>query len=95
MAEHLLEVGEAEVVAFYLHGSAVLGGWRAQVSDVDVLVVVPEDVGPVVGLALADAAASTIPVCPGTGLELSVVARSAAAVPGAPWPFVVHVAGGG
>jgi hypothetical protein len=78
-----------------VHGSAALGGWCAPVSDVDLLVLLAENVEPGVADALARAAASTIPGCPGTGLEMSVVCRADATSPRPPWRFVVHVAGGG
>lgn len=93
LTDELQHVPGAEVFAAYLHGSAALGGWRAHVSDVDVLVVVAADVDAPPAGALADAALATIPACPGAGLELSVVTRSEAASPRAPWRFVVHVAG--
>jgi len=83
----------AVLLAAYLHGSAVLGGWSPEVSDVDVLVVLAEDVSPRLAQGLADAAISTLAACPGTGLEMSAVSGLEAAAPRPPWRFVVHVAG--
>ena len=82
-------VASGVVVGVYLHGSAVLGDWNAPASDVDVLIVVADGVSPgdaelLAGVLTSDRA------CPGVGLEASVVEASAAAVPAAPWPFVVH-----
>jgi streptomycin 3"-adenylyltransferase len=74
------------VIGVYVHGSAVLGDWDERGSDVDVLVVAESDGGQTVVDAIA-----TLPVSPGTGLELSVVTPDAAANPAAPWPFAVHV----
>jgi Domain of unknown function (DUF4111) len=76
----------------YLHGSAVLGGWTASRSDVDVLFVVADGLGDDqiqgAGTTLLAAAAQA----PGRrGLECSLVTASAAAAPGPPWPFVLHV----
>jgi streptomycin 3"-adenylyltransferase len=78
-----------DLVGVYLHGSAVLGGFRAGASDVDVLAVVarptPVGVQRAMGAALAAVAG-----CPGSGLELSVVTARTAAVLGA-CRFEVHV----
>jgi len=63
------------VIAGYLHGSAALGGWRQEVSDVDALVILAQDVAPAAEGALARAAVSTLSGCPGTGLEMSIVSR--------------------
>jgi len=78
------------LAAAYLHGSAALGGWLADRSDVDILFVVPDH--------LLDEAAQagglltrSGPRCPGRGLEASIVTMSQAARPAPPWPFVLHV----
>lgn len=93
LAQRLRALSEVEVVAVYLHGSASMGGWRAGISDVDLLVVVERHMGSILTALLTDAAVSTLRDCPGTGLELSAVARADAASPRPPWPFVAHVAG--
>lgn len=95
VTDKLSRIPGVRVFAAYVHGSAALGGWHAKVSDVDILVLLAENVDPCVADALARTAASTIPGCPGTGLEMSVVCRSDAMSPRPPWRFVVHVAGGG
>lgn len=92
LARELLAVPDGQVLAVYLHGSGALGGWRPEVSDVDVLVVVGDHVSAAAARVLGMGAAGTAGACPGTGLELSIVARAAAAAPSPPWPFVVHVA---
>lgn len=80
--------------AAYLHGSAVLGGWLPERSDVDVLFVTEDDVSrqevTAVGAVLAAAEAG----CPGQGLECSVVTVGQAGRPREPWPFLLHVARG-
>lgn len=93
LVQRLRALSEVQVVAVYLHGSASLGGWRADVSDVDLLVVVERHMGSIPTALLTDAAVSTTSDCPGTGLELSAVAWADAASPRPPWPFVAHVAG--
>lgn len=81
------------LAAAYLHGSAALGGWLADRSDVDILFVVPDDLH-------GEAAQAGGPLtrsgsrCPGRGLEASIVTMSQAARPAPPWPFVLHVSYG-
>jgi streptomycin 3"-adenylyltransferase len=91
LTDQLLSALDGDVYAVYLHGSAVLGGWRAGVSDVDVMVVLPDDLRPDSGSLLASAAASTVSACRGTGLEMSAVSRAEAAAPRPPWRFVAYV----
>jgi hypothetical protein len=83
---------EGQLVAVYLHGSAVLGGWTPGRSDVDMLLVADDEIGGAsldrVGLALA----GTAEACPGRrGLESSVVLAGEAADPRPPWPFLLHI----
>lgn len=79
-----------EIVGLYLHGSAVLGGFRPESSDIDVLGVVTRagDLRSqrVMGEALRECAYP----CPGTGLEISVITAAMARDPG-DCPFEVHV----
>jgi hypothetical protein len=75
----------------YLHGSAVLGGWRPDRSDVDALFVTEADLPPAIVTAVAQTLAAAAADCPGTGLECSVVTAGQARRPAAPWPFVLHV----
>src|SRR6266567_3723973 len=77
----------------YLHGSAALGGWVAERSDVDMLFVVADDLTEAAVAATADRL--TRPAgCPGRGLECSVVTVSQAARPAPPWPFLLHAGSG-
>lgn len=85
------------LAAAYLHGSAALGGWLAERSDVDILFVVDDDVVRQAAPAGSDPlmAASGLLTrsgarCPGRGLEASIVTISQAAQPAPPWPFVLH-----
>jgi len=74
----------ADALGVYLHGSAVLGGWVAGASDLDVLVVLTGESCDLDALSDACRRASA-PV------ELSAITQDAAARPSAPWPFVGHV----
>lgn len=80
-----------QLVGVYLHGSAVLGGFRWDRSDLDVLVLV--------NAPLTDGEVSALPprlaslVYPANGLELSVLTESEAMMPSLPAPhFQLHVA---
>jgi streptomycin 3"-adenylyltransferase len=76
----------------YLHGSAVLGGWTAERSDVDILFVAADDLSAAAAARASHALIRAADGCPGHGgLESSVVTAGAAARPGPPWPFVLHV----
>jgi Domain of unknown function (DUF4111) len=78
--------------AAYLHGSAVLGGWTPERSDVDMLFVTDDGVGEPEITAAAAALAAREPGCPGLGLECSLVTAGQVARPRPPWPFLLHVA---
>jgi len=89
------------LAAAYLHGSAALGGWLAERSDVDILFVVGADLAGQAAPAGSDplTAASGLLTrsgarCPGRGLECSIVTISQAAQPAPPWPFVLHAGHG-
>jgi Domain of unknown function (DUF4111) len=76
----------------------VLGGWRPERSDVDVLFVTEDDVSRQEVTAVGAVLAAAGPDCPGQGLECSVVTVGQAARPQEPWPFLLHAArdhGGG
>jgi Domain of unknown function (DUF4111)/Nucleotidyltransferase domain len=78
--------------AAYLHGSAVLGGWLSERSDVDVLFVTEDDVSRQEVTAVGAVLAAAGPDCPGQGLECSVVTVGQAGRPQEPWPFLLHAA---
>ena len=78
--------------AAYLHGSAVLGGWRPDRSDVDMLFVTEDGTGGRDADALVRILSASAAGAPGHGLECSVVTAGQAARPRAPWPFLLHVA---
>jgi Domain of unknown function (DUF4111)/Nucleotidyltransferase domain len=91
LAEALAACSGQRLVGAYVHGSAVLGGWLASRSDVDLLVVL-EDAVPAKALAEVEKVlVGNASACPGTGLECSVVAEAQARRPAPPWPFLLHV----
>jgi hypothetical protein len=61
------------LAGLYLHGSAALGGWSAERSDVDLLGVVARRLGRRPKLAVAARLLHPALACPGRGLELSLV----------------------
>ena len=78
--------------AAYLHGSAALGGWSAERSDVDILFIVADDLSAAGAVSAGHALLRAADGCPGRGgLECSVVTAGAASRPAPPWPFVLHV----
>ncbi len=68
----------------------MLGDFVPASSDLDVLIVVDDDVDDAVLERITAVLASDRQMV-ASGLEASVVARSAAASPATPWPFLVHV----
>jgi len=74
--------------AAYLHGSAALGGWNVERSDVDILFVVADEIGDDAVAAIGELLLATRGL--GRGLECSVVTSSQAARPCPPYPFILH-----
>ena len=70
------------LVGAYLHGSAVLGGWHPDRSDIDVLAVCAVPVDPRALDELAAAVAVVALPCPvASGLEFGLVTAASAAEP--------------
>lgn len=79
-----------DLVAVYLHGSAVLGGFRWDRSDLDVLALSRAALSDQQVRGVADALAYLC--CPANGLEFSLLTEDEAAAPELPAPrFQVHV----
>ncbi|MEP6871250.1 MAG: hypothetical protein ABI939_05305 [Anaerolineaceae bacterium] len=78
----------------YLHGSGAMGGWEAELSDVDLLAVA--DRPPTAGekQAVASALASTALRAPGVGLEFSLVYKPSFEPLTSKPPFELHVTTG-
>lgn len=91
LAETLNVSGGGRLVGAYLHGSAAMGGWLPNRSDVDLLFVIEDATTAEVLPALEQVLVDSAPACPGTGLECSVVSATQASAPRAPWPFLLHV----
>jgi predicted nucleotidyltransferase len=81
-------LGDA-LLGVHPHGSLMLGGWRRESSDIDVLVVVGRSLTAAEKAELSTAWRRIS--CPGVGLELSVVLDSVVASPTARSPFELHV----
>jgi len=81
----------SNLVAIYLHGSAVLGGFHAAVSDLDLLVLCEDPLSDAEVEALA-AAVERLDL-PAKGLEMSVLTRSEAGNPDLTGPrYQLHLA---
>ncbi|MGH7608454.1 MAG: nucleotidyltransferase domain-containing protein [Candidatus Dormibacteria bacterium] len=87
---HRLAAAGPGLVGVYLHGSAVLGDFEAEASDVDILVVVQDGIAESSVQVLARIVAAQV-VTPGSGLEVSVVEESSCRRPSPPWPYKVHI----
>jgi Domain of unknown function (DUF4111)/Nucleotidyltransferase domain len=91
LAARLAARAGGHLVAVYLHGSAVLGGWVCGRSDVDVLVVAADDTDEVVADSMAQAIIEVGEV-QAPAIESSIVTAAAARDPRPPWPYLRHVA---
>lgn len=93
LARELSGVAGLALVGVYVHGSAVLGDFIPGQSDLDLLVVVEDESDDEIVRALGDVLAQDREL-PAIGLEASIVDRSAAGRPRAPWRFRLHVTTG-
>jgi Nucleotidyltransferase domain/Aminoglycoside adenylyltransferase, C-terminal domain len=84
------ELGD-DLTAAYLHGSAALGGFRLDRSDVDVLVVVERSLPRARLRRLAAAVGHAGLPDPACGLELDVITREAALQPRHPSPLELNL----
>jgi hypothetical protein len=91
VASALADVAGPRLVGVYLHGSAVLGGFDARRSDIDVLAVCEAPISAAQRSAAADALSERRLPCPAHGLEFSAVTRHAAAHPTAAPAFEMHL----
>jgi hypothetical protein len=81
----------SQLAGVYLHGSAVLGGFDARRSDIDILAVCDDPMTPAQQSAAAEALSSQRLPCPARGLELSIVTLQAARHPTAEPAFELHL----
>jgi streptomycin 3"-adenylyltransferase len=96
IATELAGVADGGLVAVYLHGSAVLGGWVPGRSDVDLLIVVEDATSEATASSMEGAIVRFRPghltdQWPALNLETSIVTAAAARDPGPPWAFLRHV----
>jgi hypothetical protein len=83
------------LVGVYLHGSAAMGGWSAELSDVDLLGVVATSLDRRAKRVVSARLNHPSLVCPAEGgLELSLVTAAVAADPPRRPPFELHVSTG-
>lgn len=83
---------DGNLTGIYLHGSAVLGGYDAGRSDLDVLVVVPSPMTEAQRAAVATTLSEEALQCPAAGLEMSIVTDAVAANPDTSAPaFELHM----
>lgn len=81
----------APLTGVYLHGSAVLGGFDARRSDIDVLAVSERPMTSAQQSAVVEALSEARLPCPAHGLELTVVTLGAARHPTAEPAFELHL----
>lgn len=90
LSNELVATG-APLVSVIVHGSAVLGGWTAGRSDLDLLVIVEDDIDPADLRNLIAILVRFDPEANGMQLEASIVTRRAAIGIRDTWPFLAHV----
>ncbi|MFB9630288.1 aminoglycoside adenylyltransferase domain-containing protein [Nonomuraea helvata] len=91
VASAMAAVLGSRLVGVYLHGSAVLGGFDARRSDIDVLVVCAHPMTTDEQAAAAGRLSNDRLPCPARGLELSVVTLPVTLRPKTQPPFELHV----
>jgi hypothetical protein len=92
VAAGLTRVLGPALLGLYLHGSAAMGGWSAERSDVDLLGVVARPLGRRAKREISARLNHPSLVCPAPGgLELSLVTAAVAADPPPRPPFELHV----
>jgi len=78
------------LVGIYLHGSYVMGGFNPNISDIDFLVVLEEDIDDSVKKNLINVLLENDKYSPAKGLEMSIMKVSDTLSPSKPTPFVLH-----
>ena len=91
LADRVHEVLRADAVGVYLHGSAVLGGFRPERSDLDVIVVCARPLSPGQRAGLCRRLDRGALAVPAAMLELSVVTARACRHPVAAPAYELHV----
>jgi Domain of unknown function (DUF4111) len=91
VASALAAVLGSRLVGVYLHGSAVLGGFDARRSDIDIVAVCENPMTAAEQSAAAERLSDERLPCPAHGLELSIVTLPVAQHPVAQPAFELHV----
>jgi len=91
IAKAMVVVLNPQLVGVYLHGSAVLGGFDARRSDVDIVFVSNGSMSRQQQTAVAHSLSEEALHCPARGLELSVVTHEVALHPSTRPPFELHI----
>jgi streptomycin 3"-adenylyltransferase len=89
-AHEIAECCSGALRGAYLHGSAALGGWVAERSDVDILLVADDEMDSGRVRAVGELLVAEDAGCSGSGLEVSLVTVDAAARPRPPHAFLLH-----
>lgn len=84
------EIFDKNLVGIYLHGSAVMGCFNAEKSDIDIIIVVNEAVSDGTKRRFMDAVVELNALAPKKGLELSVVKKDVCKPFVYPTPFELH-----
>ena len=84
------EILGEKLAGVYLHGSAVMGCWNPDRSDLDLLAVVREDMTDAEKLAFMDRVLELDEKGPAKGIEMSVVTLDACKPFVYPTPFILH-----
>ncbi|KAJ3476041.1 hypothetical protein NLG97_g9258 [Lecanicillium saksenae] len=79
LSQNVSNALKGSLTGIFLHGSAVLGGYDARQSDLDVLVVVPNPITDSQRTAVTEVLSEKELPCPAMGLEMSIVTEAAAA----------------
>ena len=84
------EIFRDNLTGIYLHGSAVMGCFRPEKSDIDLLLVVKEDISDEVKRQFMDMVVELNKQAPAKGLELSIVKETVCNPFVYPTPFELH-----
>lgn len=78
------------LVGIYLHGSAVMGCFNSQKSDIDLIIVVKNDISNEIKKQYMNMVVALNPKAPAKGIELSIVKENVCAPFVYPTPFELH-----
>lgn len=84
------EILKDNLTGIYLHGSAVMGCFHAQKSDIDFLVVVKKEIPDEIKLRYMDMVVELNGQAPAKGIELSIIKESVCNPFVYPTPFLLH-----